>query len=61
MQRRKQIKDLEGTKAAPSIVGWKLDRIKYRAIPFCADGKPGTPINPRPLSEQYRDEAIVDV
>jgi hypothetical protein len=33
--------------AAPPITAWKIDRERYRAVPFYADGKPGPAIELR--------------
>jgi hypothetical protein len=37
--------------AAPPITAWKIDRERYRAVPFYSDGKPGPVIEiiPSPL------------
>jgi hypothetical protein len=43
--------------AAPTIVNWTLDRKNYRAIPTMSDGKPGAPLDLRPLFETYHEEA----
>jgi hypothetical protein len=32
---------MKWARPAPLVIGWKINRIKYRAIPFYADGKPG--------------------
>jgi hypothetical protein len=33
-------RELKDKAAPPTIIGWKIDRIKYRAIPFMSDGRP---------------------
>jgi len=56
---QKKIEKLEARSKASEqgrVIGWELDRSKYRAIPFYADG-PGFPINLRPLFEQFFEEA----
>jgi hypothetical protein len=35
------------------IIGWKVDRKTYRAVPFYSDGKPGPAIELRDLFEQF--------
>jgi hypothetical protein len=42
--------------AAPQIIGWKVDRERYRAVPFYSDGKPGPAIELRDLFEQFLNE-----
>jgi hypothetical protein len=39
--------------AAAQIVRWKVDRERYRAVPFYACGKPGPAIELRDLFEQF--------
>jgi hypothetical protein len=43
--------------AAPTIINWTIDRVHYRAIPTMSDGKPGAPLDLRPLFEAYHEEA----
>src|SRR5262249_14921822 len=42
--------------AAPSIIGWKLDREGYRATPMLSDGKRGAILDLRGLFEQFQLE-----
>jgi hypothetical protein len=35
--------------ATPTIIHWAIDRVHYRAIPMISDGKPGAPLDLRPL------------
>jgi hypothetical protein len=50
---REQIKEA----ATPlTIIGWKIDRIKYRAFPLMSDGKPRVAIPLRPLFEMYHEQ-----
>jgi hypothetical protein len=44
----------------PMIVSWMVDRERYRAIPFCADGSSGPELNLRGLFEQYHSETSKD-
>jgi hypothetical protein len=39
--------------AAPSITAWKIDRERYRAVPFYADGKSGPAIELRDFSRSF--------
>lgn len=43
--------------ATPTVVSWQIDRVHYRAIPTMSDGKPGAPLDLRPLFEAYHVEA----
>ena len=43
--------------ATPTIINWTIDRVHYRAIPTMSDGKPGAPLDLRPLFEAYHEEA----
>jgi hypothetical protein len=52
---RREIKALGG-EPHQQIIGWKIDREKYRAVPFFSNGRPGLPINLRPLFETYHVE-----
>jgi hypothetical protein len=47
---------LPGT-AAPVIVGWKIDRKAYAAIPILSDKSEAPPLELRSLFEQFHDEA----
>src|SRR5215831_7535113 len=42
--------------ANPTIINWTIDRVHYRAIPTLSDGKPGAPLDLRPLFEAYHVE-----
>jgi hypothetical protein len=42
--------------AAPPITAWKIDRERYRAVPFYSDGKPGPAIELRDFFEQFLNE-----
>jgi hypothetical protein len=42
--------------AAAQIVGRKVDRERYRAVPFYADGKSGPAIELRDLFAQFLNE-----
>jgi hypothetical protein len=42
--------------ATPTIINWTIDRVHYRAIPTLSDGKPGAPLDLRPLFEAYHVE-----
>jgi hypothetical protein len=39
--------------AAAQVIGWKIDRARYRAVPFFQDGKPGPAIELRDLFQQF--------
>jgi hypothetical protein len=41
----------------PTIVSWTIDRAHYRAVPTMSNGKPGAPLDLRPLFEAYHEEA----
>jgi hypothetical protein len=43
--------------AAPTIVGWKIDRKTYAAIPVLSDRSEAPPLELRSLFEQFHDEA----
>src|SRR5262249_9614753 len=43
--------------AAPTIISWAVDGVHYRAIPTMSNGKPGAPLDLRPLFEAYHVEA----
>jgi len=57
LQGRKGERGARG-EAAPTIITWTIDREHYRAIPTMSDGKPGAPLELRPLFEQFNDEAV---
>jgi hypothetical protein len=40
-------------KPAPPITAWKIDRERYRAVPFYSDGKPGPAIELRDFFAQF--------
>jgi hypothetical protein len=42
--------------AAPLITAWKIDRERYRAVPFYSDGKPGPAIELRDFFAQFLNE-----
>ena len=44
-------------KAAPTIVGWELDRERYVAVPVMSDTTKGAPLDLRGLFEAYHAEA----
>jgi hypothetical protein len=46
----------ERGEAAPTIISWAVDGVHYRAIPTMSDGKPGAPLDLRPLFEAYHVE-----
>jgi hypothetical protein len=39
--------------AAAQITAWKIDRARYRAVPFYSDGKPGPAIELRDFFAQF--------
>jgi hypothetical protein len=39
-----------------AIVGWKIDRAAYTAVPIMSDGSSGPPLNLRGLFEQFQDD-----
>jgi hypothetical protein len=41
----------------PDLVGWRIERAAYRAVPVLADGKEGPPLDLRELFEQFQEEA----
>ena len=43
--------------AAPTIVGWKIDRKAYAATPILSDQSEAPPLELRSLFEQFHDEA----
>ena len=43
--------------AAPTIVGWKIDRKAYAATPILSDHSEAPPLELRSLFEQFHDEA----
>jgi hypothetical protein len=47
----------ERGEATPTIVSWQIDRAHYRAVPTMSNGKPGPPLDLRPLFEAYHEEA----
>jgi hypothetical protein len=47
----------EKGEATPTIVSWQIDRTHYRAVPTMSNGKPGAPLDLRPLFEAYHEEA----
>jgi hypothetical protein len=47
---------LPGT-SAPVIIGWKIDRKAYAAIPILSDKSEAPPLELRSLFEQFHDEA----
>jgi hypothetical protein len=42
--------------AGPAIVGWKIERAAYRALPLMSDGSECAPLDLRALFEQYHNE-----
>jgi hypothetical protein len=52
----KEIAELEAKIKSLSIVGWKLDRAKFRIVPCTADGRPGPSIPARVLFEEYHEQ-----
>jgi hypothetical protein len=42
--------------AAAQITAWKIDRQRYRAVPFYSDGKPGPAIELRDLFQHFLNE-----
>jgi Collagen triple helix repeat (20 copies) len=42
--------------AAPTILAWKIDRVKYLVTPIMSDGSEVLPIEMRGLFEQFHDE-----
>jgi hypothetical protein len=43
--------------AAPTILGWKIDRERYAATPIMSDNSEVEPLQLRALFEQFHDEA----
>jgi hypothetical protein len=43
--------------ASPTIISWAVDPVHYRAVPTMSNGKPGAPLDLRPLFEAYHQEA----
>jgi hypothetical protein len=43
--------------ASPTIISWAVDPVHYRAVPTMSNGKPGAPLDLRPLFEAYHEEA----
>ena len=41
----------------PAILGWKIDRAAYTAVPIMSDGSDVEPLQLRPLFEQFHSEA----
>lgn len=56
---RTKIKHLEQRRnvdAGGTIAVWHINRKAFTATPFDANGKAGTPINLRPLFEEYHEQ-----
>jgi hypothetical protein len=41
---------------APTITGWRIDRVAYAAVPLLSDGSEGAPLELRGLFKQFLDE-----
>ena len=53
---RRRIAELERAKAGSIVTAWKLNRTRYEAIPYTADGQAGPPLDLRGLFEQFWSE-----
>ena len=46
--------------AGPTILNWRIDPERYRAMPLMSDGREGPTLELRPLFEQYHTESSGD-
>jgi hypothetical protein len=53
---RRRIAELERAKAGSIVTAWKLNRERFEAVPYMANGSAGPAVNLRGLFEQYWSE-----